>query len=450
MIRFINRDYELSMLEKEWNKKQAQFIVIYGRRRIGKTALITEFTKNKKGIFYIAEDVNKKVQILDFKEKIANYFQDDLLKNLEILEYKDLFSYLEKIIPKNEKMHITIDEFSYFIKNDPALPSALQKFWDTFLSKTNITLLVSGSIFGLMSEKILSSSSPLYGRRTRDLLLRELNFKNASFFLNMSFEEKLKTYMATGGVPEYLLKANPYSNSKDFFEKEFIHRDGYFYREPYYLLSQEFKEIKTYFTIINAIAYGNTKPSDIANFAGIRTRELYPYLEKLIRLGFIEKMTPLHDTRSGIYIIKDVFFDFWFNFVHKNREFIERDQCKLKKQDVNTYFGKRFELIVRKDFIRDMVKDVDQIQKWWHKDKDIDIVAMNNNKKLIYFFECKYKDLSYNRVLKIIEEMKKKSSDVLWLNDKRTEYFGVIAKKIEKKDELRKKGFLVYDLENFR
>lgn len=450
MIRFINRDYEISLLKEEWEKKGAQFVVIYGRRRIGKTALITEFTKDKDGIFYIAEDVNKKVQINDFKGKIASFFKDDLLKTLDISEWGDLFSYLKKIIPVDKKIHITIDEFSYFMKNNPALASALQKFWDSYLSKTNTFLLVSGSIFGLMSEGILSTSSPLYGRRTRDMLLRELSFKNASKFLEMPFEEKLKTYMVVGGVPEYLLKARFYPSSKKLFEKEFASKDGYFYREPYYLLSQDFKEIKTYFTILNAIAYGNTKPSDIANFAGIKTREIYPYLENLMRLNFIEKITPIAKSgKSGIYLIKDVFFDCWFNFVHKNREFIERDQYKPSKQDMNTYFGKRFEIIARDEFTPELTV-ASKIGKWWHKSEDIDIVALDERKKHALFFECKWKDLTYNKSLNILEELKEKAVFVEWFNDKRKERYGIIAKKMEDKESLRKKGFLVYDLEDWK
>ena len=450
MIRFINRDYETSLLNEEWNKEGAQFVVIYGRRRIGKTALITEFTKDKDGIFYIAEDVNKKVQINDFKEKIGSFFKDDLIKTLEISEWRDLFSYLEKIIPRDKKIHITIDEFSYFMKNDPALASALQKFFDSFLSKTNMFLLVSGSIFGLMSEGILSASSPLYGRRTRDMLLRALSFKNAGKFLEMPFEEKLKTYMLVGGIPEYLLKARFYPNSKKLFEKEFASRDGYFYREPYYLLSQEFKEIKTYFSIINAIAYGNTKPSAIANFSGIKTREIYPYLENLIRLHFVERVTPVvGGKKSGIYLINDVFFDCWFNFVHKNREFIERGHYKPGKQDMNSYFGKRFEIIARNEFIPRLFAS-SKIGKWWYKDKDVDIVALDEHKKQIAFFECKWKDLTYNKSLGILEELKKKAVFVEWFNDKREEQYGLVVKKIEGKEDLRKKGFLIYDLEDWK
>jgi len=450
MIRFVNRDYEMSLLNDEWKKNQAQFIVIYGRRRIGKTALITEFTKNKDGIFYIAEDINKKVQIDDFKEKLASFFDDDLLRTLEISEWKDLFSYLEKIIPKDKKIYITIDEFSYFIKNDPALASALQKFWDQFLRKTNIFLLVSGSIFGLMSKKILSASSPLYGRRTRDILLREIRFQHACEFLEMPFEDKLQIYMTVGGVPEYLLKARSYSDFISFFDKEFATQDGYFYREPYFFLSQEFKEIRTYFSILNAISYGNTKPSNIANFAGIKTREIYPYLENLMRLNIVKKLTPItKNKKSGIYLINDVFFDCWFNFIHKNREHIEQDRFSLSKQELNTYFGKRFEVCVREEFIPKLV-GTSTIGKWWHKNEDIDIVALDKKKKQAMFFECKYKNLGYNQSLKILKELEGKAGFVQWFNDDRNEKYGIIGRSIEDKERLRENGFLVYDLDDWK
>jgi len=450
MIRFIDREYELSLLNEEWEKNEAQFVIVYGRRRIGKTTLISEFIKDKPGIFYIADDVNKKVQINDFKEKIASFFDDDLLKNIVFEEWKDLFEYLKKILPKNKRLHITIDEFSYFIKNDPALASVLQKFWDTFLKKTRIFLLVSGSIFGLMSEKILSASSPLYGRRTRDILLKQLTLKDACEFTKTDFEEKLKIYMGVGGVPEYLLKAKDFSSSKEFFKKEFVSKDGYFYREPYYLLSQEFKEIKTYFTILNAIAYGNTKPSEIANFVGVKTREIYPYLENLLRLDFIEKLTPItRSKKTGVYLIKDVFFDCWFNLVFNNREDIERGQLKFNEKEINTYFDKQFETISRNDFIPKIFTK-SKVGKWWHRDKEIDIVAINEKEKQIVFFECKWKTLGYQKCLKILEELQEKAEYVEWLDGKCKKQYGVIAKKIDDKSVLRKKGYLVYDLDDWK
>jgi len=427
MIRLIDREHELSLLNEEWNRKGAKLAVIYGRRRVGKTRLVVEFTKGKKGVFFIAEDVSKKVQIGELKAKLSEFLMDDFLRKAEIAEWRDLFEYLGKVIPRRQRFYIAIDEFSYIIKNDPAVVSSLQKFWDTFLSDTQVFLLLSGSVFGLMSENVLSSSSPLYGRRARDLLVKPLPFKHARKFLRMPFEESLKVYMSTGGVPEYLLKAGNYGNAADFWAKEFMRRDGYFYREPYFLLSQEFKEIKTYFTIINAIAYGNTKPTDIANFTGVEAREIYPYLDGLIRLGFVERIAPvLGDKKTGIYMISDVFFDFWFNFVFSNRERIERDNVTVAAQNINRYLGKRFELIVRNELFHIFFSRADRSGRWWHKDKEIDIVGVNERVNEIVFAECKWEDgVNPDEILKKLRE---KAALVKWHNEDRKERYAVFAK----------------------
>ena len=219
MIRFVNREEEIKVLEEAAKSSNAEFIVIYGRRRVGKTRLIVEFLKGKDGIFYIAEDASKRVQIREIKEKIAEYFNDKFLRNVEIGEWEELFEYLKKILPRDRRIYFVIDEFSYLVKNSPEIVSVLQKFWDTFASSTKIFILLSGSLLGLMSERVLSHSSPLYGRRTRDILLNPLNLRNSCEFLRMRFEDKLRVYMSIGGVPEYLLRASKYKTSNDFFPK---------------------------------------------------------------------------------------------------------------------------------------------------------------------------------------------------------------------------------------
>lgn len=444
MIRFINRGYELGLLEESWRSRGAKFIVVYGRRRVGKTRLILEFMEKKDGIFFIAEDTNKKTQINELKNKIAEFFNDEFLRRADLKEWRDLFDYLPKIMPK-KKVCFVIDEFSYIIKNDSSIPSVLQKFWDTYLSNTEIFLLVSGSILGLISEKVLSSTSPLYGRRTKDLLVRPLTFKHSAEFLEMPFIEKIKTYMAIGGIPEYLLKAKIFKNSKEFFGHEFFKKDGYFYREPYFLLSQEFKEMKTYFTILNAIGYGNTKPTEIANFIGLDSREIYPYLENLIMLGFIKKVSPtLGKRKAGIYLINDVFFDFWFNFVHKNRENIEKDEFKADEGALNTYFGKRFEILVRDEFAPKMLKQ--KVGMWWHKDKEIDIVAPNEQTREILFGECKWQDRVNPK--KVVRELKEKARFVDWHTDERKERYVIFAKSF--KEKIKEPELTLFDLEDMK
>lgn len=442
MVRFIDREYELSLLEGAWKQDGAKFVVLYGRRRVGKTKLITEFIRGKKGLFFIAEDVNKKVQLSALKNRIADFLDDEFLRKTEISGWGVLFEYLAKVLPKEERLYLAIDEFSYLIKNDPGITSALQKFWDLFLSSTQIFFLVSGSIFGLMSEKVLSSSSPLYGRRARDLLVRPMPFLHAAKFLKMPFEEKLKAYMAIGGIPEYLLKACDYPDANAFLEAEFLRKDGYFYREPYFLLSQEFKEIRTYFTVLNAISYGNTRPTEIANFSGMNSREVYPYLENLIRLGFIARISPvLGNKKGGVYLIQDVFFDFWFNFVFPNRERIEGDEIKIEKLDTRAYFGKRFEMLVRAEFFPRMLK-FERSGRWWYKGDEIDIVALNEQSREILFAECKWSERVDAR--KVLLDLKEKAGLVRWNDGARKESYAIFAKSFKKK--IKEPNLHLFDL----
>lgn len=264
MVRkFVGRKKEIAVLESEWSKANGKLIILYGRRRIGKTRLVTEFISNKTGIYYFAQDTSSQIQITGLRDKIAEFTKDEVLRTLEIKDWDQLFGYLAKNCPA-QRFYLAIDEFSYLIKNDKTILSTLQKYWDLTFTSSNIFIILSGSILGLMSEMVLSHASPLYGRRSRDMLLEGLPFSASREFLNMSFQEALETYMILGGVPEYLLKASEYTDILAFVENEFFDKFGYFYREPYFIISQEFKELKTYFSILNSIAFGNTKPIELS------------------------------------------------------------------------------------------------------------------------------------------------------------------------------------------
>ena len=447
MIRFIDRVEELEVLERDWKSQKNGFIVLFGRRRIGKTTLLNEFVKNKEGIRYTAEDVNKSVQITQFKNIVAGHLKDDFLLKQDISDWSSLFAYLPKVLNKNKRTYLWIDELSYIIKNDASVTSVLQKFSDDFLRESNVFLILSGSLFGLMSEKVLSSSSPLYGRRTRDILLRPIHFTFANEFLNFNFEDLLKTNLTINGIPEYLTVASKHKNYSDFILNEFLRPEGYFFREPIYLLSQEFKEIKTYFSILNAIAYGNSRPTEIANFVGIQAREIYPYLELLINYGFVSRQTSiLGDKKRGVYHISDNFFDFWFNFVHKNREAIERRECRINKSELNSYLGKRFEMLIR-DNLSLFFKDFEHGGRWWHNDQEIDIVALRDEKKEILFGECKWQEKvdAFDILRKLIEKTKL----VAWGGEDRRETFAIFAKSFSRKiKEFEGKNVHCFDLKD--
>ncbi len=447
-MEFKNRKSELARLERDYKNPGASFAVIYGRRRVGKTRLIEEFIKNKEAIYYLAADEKEPLQIDEFKQIIANFLKDEFMLNTRFDSWKSLFSYLKNVWPK-QKIVFAIDEATYIIKNNPSFPSYLQQFWDQFLSKTNTMLILSGSLVGLMLSEVLEYTSPLYGRRTSDILLREFDFKLASELMaSFSIEEQIKLYSLVGGVAKYLEIINKRKFDR-LLADEFFDKNGFFYREALFILSQEFKDISTYINILKAIAFGNTKLNDLANFSGIESKKVTAYLDILINLGLIKREVPVTEDekrfRGAIYELNDNFLTFWHRFVHPHRSEIELgggSQVRADlKNSINSYVGRAFEDICRQSLI-----GFDKIGKWWghyrdaggRKELEIDIVGLKD--KEILFGECKWKDNVDAET--IVNELKEKAEHVKWFNGERKEAYAVFAKSFSK----RAKGVYCCDL----
>jgi len=445
MIReFIDREEERALLEREWQGSGGRLIILYGRRRIGKTRLIDEFIRDKPGILYIAEDASPHIQITQLKVRCAEYFGDPLLAGLDIRTWDQLFTYLAQK-PLNKRTYLVIDEFTYLIKNDPSILSALQKSWDRSITGSDWCLLLSGSILSLMSDLALSSTSPLYGRRTRDLLLGPLRFSDAKRFFHFPFSDSLKVYLSIGGVPEYLLKTGEYDDCISFYSAEFFNRYGYFYHEPYFILSQEFRELKVYQSILHAIALGNTSPTSIAQFCGLDTRHVYPYMESMIRLGLVEKEVPiLGNPRQGIYRIRDRVFDFWYRFVFPHRQEIETGHADFHIPDMNPFFGRQFETFVRDEYAVTVLPGY-RTGHWWHKEDEIDLVAVRDTSSSVVFGECKWGDVSHSDAKKLFTRLKTKSKLVRAEKYSHRKFALFSAGTIEGKDSLQSESYLVFD-----
>lgn len=445
MIReFIDREEERALLEREWQGAEGRLVILYGRRRIGKTRLIDEFIRDKPGILYIAEDASPHIQIDRLKTRCAEYFGDTFLSGLEIKTWDQLFTYLAQK-PLDKRTYLVIDEFTYLIKNDPSILSALQKAWDRSIQGSDWCLLLSGSILSLMSDLALSSTSPLYGRRTRDMLLPPLRFSDARKFFRFGFPDALKAYLSIGGVPEYLLKAGAYDDSDTFFKSEFFSRYGYFYNEPYFMLSQEFRELKVYQSILNAIAFGNTSPTSIAQFCGLDTRHVYPYLDSMIRLGIVGKEVPvLGNPRQGIYRIRDRVFDFWYGHVFPHRQEIETGHTETLVPDMNPFFGRQFESFVRDEFAGTALPGY-HTGHWWYKEDEIDLVALDDTSSAVVFGECKWGDIGYRQAKKLLATLKTKAKIVRADRYLHRKYALFSAGTIEEKERLQDEGYLVFD-----
>ena len=335
-MEFVGRKTELERLEKEYNKDSASFIVIYGRRRIGKTRLIEEFLKNKKEqMYYLASDETDSLQIKEIKTTIGNFLKDEFMINQEFADWKSFFSYLEKVWPKEKKIILAIDELTFILKNNQSFSSYLQQFWDIFLTKTKTKLILSGSSVGLMLKDVLGGGSPLYGRRTSEIFLEELKLKEVKEFLEESTENTIKFFSILGGIPKYLELVN---EDFDIFIEEIFDKRSFFYREGLYLMTEEFKDIATYSNILRAIAEGKTKLNEIAGYCNIESKNISAYLSILENIGFVQEEIPVTKKekkfRGKHYLIKDSFLEFWFKFINKNRSLIEMDKKRYcyKKQ----------------------------------------------------------------------------------------------------------------------
>ena len=445
---FINRTRELSLLKERFDSNRAEFVVIYGRRRIGKSELIDQFIQNN-GIRLLAREGSKTLQLRIFVQKLGDYFDDDLLKKTEFTGWDGFFEYLS--IKADERIIIAIDEFPYLVKEDPALPSILQDYWDNKLKNTNIFLILCGSSISMMESMVMGHSSPLYGRRTGQFLLKQIRFMHILDYIK-DFKKAVEFYSVFGGVPGYIAEVNP---EKDIFANmadKILREDSFLYRDVEFVLRQELTEPRYYFSILLSISKGNHKIGLITNDTGLSISIVNKYLSVLNDLQLVHRIVPVtesYKSRKGLYFLTDNLFDFWFRFVYPNIEEIEKGKgvevVETIKPQFNRYVGKHFEVISQE--ILEIFNDkgilpfrFTKIGKWWHKEQEIDIVALNEGTKEVMFCECKWSDnVNAHALLKDLQE---KAKLVPYKGVK--EYYVLFARSFKKK--IKDDNVILFDL----
>lgn len=407
MKEFINRKKERAFLESEYNKESASFIVIYGRRRIGKTSLIKEFIKDKSALFFLATEESESENRNAFKTAVSEYIKNPLLAQADINNWEELFSYIINGATHDRKL-IIIDEFQYIGKANHAFVSVLQKIWDTMLSDKNIMLILCGSLVNMMYSQTLSYDSPLYGRRTGQIKMKQIAFRYyQDFFPTADQRQLIENYAITGGVPKYIESIELYDNVYTAIERCVMSKESYLYEEPAFLLEKEVQDVGSYFSIIKTIASGKEKQSEIASALNVAQTNLPKYLKTLIDLDILEREVPATEdkpekSKMGLYKIKDNYIRFWFRFIYPYRSYIEMDNTdfvmkKIKAGFVANYAAYVYEDICRREYMPDLVASGNwsftptRIGRWWDRsDTEIDIVAIDENSDNVIFGECKF------------------------------------------------------------
>ncbi len=404
--KFIGRTTELEILKSKYSSDNSEFIVVYGRRRIGKTTLIKNSLDVSNSFYFMASrgvyDYELAIFINELSDKTGVYFG-------EIKTFTDLFKKIVEKMPNN--FTIVIDEFPYLIEKDKGITAEFQKIWDTILLDANINLILSGSAISIMEQDVLGYKSPLYGRRTAQIHLKEFRFSQiGDFFPKLKTEERIKIYSALGGVPLYLQLYDTNVSFNENIINLFCRKGSLLYEEAEFLLQEELRETNTYFKILEEINKGAVKMNEIAQKSYILPNNLNKYLDKLELLQIIEKKYPLtiENKKQGIYIIKDKYFRFWLSFIYPNIKNIELEEFSFLKEEIKKIsfpFSKTFEEICQEYLFTIKDLKIDKVGSWWYGENEIDIIAISQEEKSMIIGECKFENEAMNiKVLKKLEE----------------------------------------------
>ncbi|WP_283171438.1 ATP-binding protein [Curtanaerobium respiraculi] len=323
-MEFIGRESELAILEREYARDHG-FVVIYGRRRIGKTRLVKEFVSGKNALYFLASQESEPMNLQRFARLVASFTGAGYLAEASFTDWRPLFNAFAAFDPETKKV-LVIDELPYLAKTNPAFLSVLQSAWDEMLSQANVMLILCGSSVHMMRDQILSRESPLYGRRTSQLKLPPLPFHELeAHFVGTPFKRLVELYSVTGGVPKYLefFEADSFREESDVdraIAENVLRTTGFLHEEPYFLLGQDLSDPVNYLTLLTAIALGHHRLSDISRMVGKRASDLTGYLKILISLGYLERRVPFNEdkperSKNGLYHITDPFLRFWLRYV---------------------------------------------------------------------------------------------------------------------------------------
>ncbi len=436
MNAFINRTEELAFLEKEYQRNGSSLVILYGRRRVGKTALANQFMKNKPTVYFLATEENELQNRIAFQNIVAEQTENELLLHANADSWDIIFKAWQNHDTDAKKLLI-LDEFQYLGKANRAFPSMFQKIWDTMLKDKPVMVILCGSLISMMERQTLSYTSPLYGRRTGQIKLKQIPFRYYhEFFPEKSRQELIEYYAVTGGVPKYIELFYDAPDIYTAIERNVLSQSSFLYDEPNFLLRREVSEVGSYFSVIKTIASGNQKLSKIAAILELKQTGITKYLKTLIQLDILEREVPVTEenpekSKKGLYKIKDNFMIFWFKFIFPNLSYIESGHGSLAMKRIRANLVDAHIAYVYEDICREKMWELnagdtwdfhfDKAGRWWNNHTEIDIVALDPENANIIFGECKYRANAVG--IDVFRELEQKARQVDWNRETRNNHF---------------------------
>ena len=401
---FIGRNTELKTLDKLYRSNKFEFAVIYGRRRVGKTALINEFSKDKDTIFFTGVETNAKQNLENFSRCIMEY-QTGFAVDSSFASFQAALEYVFQLAQK-KRLVLVIDEYPHVARASKSFASTLQLLIDKNKDSSKLFLILCGSSMSYMEDNVLAYKAPLYGRRTAQLKIQPFDFfESCRYFENFSGEDKALAYGIMGGTPQYLMQLDDRLSIEDNIKNTHLNPASSIFEEPNNLLKQEVREPAIYNAVITAIATGASKMNEISGKIDEDTSVCATYIKNLISLGIVKKEMPYGEKsgRKTIYSIEDNMFRFWYRFVPGNTSLISRGAADLAYSriapELSAYMGGVFEEICKQYLWRLLLAgkcavSFTELGRWWgtnpktRTQEEIDIMGTDKDSAL--FGECKW------------------------------------------------------------
>lgn len=411
MNEFVGREIELKNLNKMYDSSKFEMAVVYGRRRVGKTSLIKQFIENKPAIYVQGVEATSETNLRFLSNAILNFENPDRNnRNRTFNDYQEAFEEIQDIADhQNEKLIFVMDEFPYFAESERSISSILQFEIDNlYKENNNIMLILCGSSMSFMEHQVLGYKSPLYGRKTGQFKIRPFNlFDTKKMLPDVNDDDLMAYYGITDGIPQYLSFIDQKLSVDENIRELFLTQNAPLQNEPNVLLQEELRKPATYFSILNALAHGKTKNSEISQAIGMtNNNSISQYLNNLIDLEIIERKQPIleKNKRKFIYAFKDNMFKFWFKFIAEYQDQIALEKTKGLlaniMEELPRFLGPVFEQ-ASKDWLwqnDDLPFEPKTIGNWWgnnpalRKQEEIDIVAINFNDSEAIVGECKWRN----------------------------------------------------------
>jgi uncharacterized protein len=418
MNKFINREKELNQLRTVYAKeKDGTLVILFGRRRLGKTTLLKQFSHNIPHCYFMADRAGEESLKQSLALTMAVALDEPLIQSVSYQSWYDLFAVFDKFRPKGKKFLLILDEYQYFCQVQPAFSSFIQKWWDEHWQNDNIMVALCGSVTSMMYKETMAANSPLYGRASAQMLLAPFAYRHTKDFLpGRSENELVEMFSISGGVPRYLELLKNYQTFAEALSDLVLNPSGILYQEARYLLHEEITTPNTCWSILNGLGKGSGRISELGNLLNLPANQLTRYIDLLLDLFLVYREVPVLEknpqkSKKGFYQVADPFLRLWFGSIYPYESLLEFGQKELVEKRLKPMIANHvahcYEKLCR-DYVRNNADAFGcmRVGRQWGKNYEIDVAGVDHKNELVVVGECKW---SRRRVgISILKKLKEK------------------------------------------